>query len=203
MRKFIYTTFFTLFSLPLYANNTNELDNFLNNQDYYRFELNFQQLNTSQERKDYLFKHIYSGHAIVYWLLANEFSQDIMASKYVVQDKSQIDFTKRMIYTALLITEQDAAVCMDRKSLNAARSILYRFPQITDFERRYFINNIESMNKSVEFVENLKNRQEPKWVCLQYGDKMNYSIYGKTYNKSEFATLRAAATTKIVNTLNK
>lgn len=203
MKKIICSAVIALCSTFSQA-QTVTLDSFLREQDYYKFELNFNNLiKDPKERQNYLFRYIHSGHSIVYWLLANEFSKEVISSNYLVEDKQLLDFTKKMIYTALIITEQDSNVCMDREPANAGRKLLSQYPSIMSFERRYFGNNLDIMKKSIDFVDGLKLRPEPMWVCLQYGNRMNLATYGKTYNMSELYNLRRAANTKLLNSVSK
>lgn len=203
MKKFICSTLLAL-CCGFAQSETVSLDSFLHKQDYYQFETHFNKLlTTPEERKSYLFQYIHSGHAIVYWLMANEFSKEVLSSNYLVEDKKLLDFTKTMIYTALLITEQDSNVCMDREPANAARKLLSQYSAIMGFERKYFGNNEQIMQKSISFLDNLKNRPEPMWVCLQYGNRMNIATYGKTYNVNEFQTLRKAANAKLLKSVTR
>lgn len=183
---------------------SNTLDNYLQQQNYLFFEEAFkQQITDPKSKKDYLITHINSGHPIIYWLLANEYSKDIINSKYLIKDTKLLDFTKQMIYTSIILTQQDSFYCMEKKPQNASSELLHKYNSILDFERRYTDNNYQIMEKSIDFVKNIQNRPSPNWACLQYGDKMNMSLYGKTFSKTELTNIRNNVNKKLLNSVKR
>lgn len=179
-------------------------ENYLEQQNYLYFEESFKtEFPTSQDKKNFLLTKINSGHPIVYWLLANEYSKDVLKSQFVVTDKKLLMFTKQMFYTALVLTQQDSHFCIEKRPQNASSELLSKFPQIMDFERKYFDNNLEVMEKSIDFVNNLPNRKPPNWACLQFGDKMNTSTYGRTYSSTDFRLIKENINKKLINSIKK
>ncbi len=176
----------SLLASPVYAQSTTpaSLDILLLSQDYNTFESRLKDAFRDEASINaYLMTKLYTGHSVVYWLLGNSYAKNIVSQKYVFDNKAQIDFTKQMIYTALLLTEQDANSCVENEPKAGTDLIMKKYGYIVDFERRFTQNNLENFDKSVTFIEHLKARPAPKWICLQFGNAYRNNISNNMYGQ--------------------
>lgn len=182
----------------LQASSSEILDKMLVEQNYLSFENSLKKIYPEPlKQKEYLMKQVYTGHPIVYWILAGNFSREIVAEKYVYTNQDNIDFTKHMVYIALLLTEQDTLSCMETDIRGVSQEYLHKYPTILDFERKYPYNNSKIFEKSVTFTQTIRSRPSAKWICLEYGNERNVNNYGKLWGAEQVERIRKETTEEL------
>ena len=205
--KIILSSFFILLGTTSHSQeNVSILNDLLEKQEYNQFEIKLNELYKDEQSKNqYLFSKVYSGHNIVYWILANEYSKKAVTSKYVFDNIDHINFTKQMLYTALILTEQDSHSCVQNIAKNATLERFKKYRFTVDFERKFLQNNLQNFDKSTNLVEQLKNRPKPNWACFEFGhadDAENQiTAYGKILSGQEIVVVRRNILSKLRDTI--
>lgn len=184
----------TLFCLPSVGIgstlDSKFLDSLLDKQEYILFEKEILKEDTTvDDRVKYLQSKSFSGHNVVYWMLAEHFAQGVINQKFVVQDKTLISYIKRNFYTALILTEQDSFSCVDHRVRGLSRQMLSKYPSVLAFERKYNVNNLYEFEESEKLIKSFVQRPWPTWACGLYGQKDSEN-YGRVYNSGGIIEIR-------------
>lgn len=145
--------------MPYYSDlQIRVLDEFLTKEDYVHFFEYFSSINVeSNAPLKYLNSKIDDGHIPLFWLMSNEYAS--------IKDSFN---THKWLYTALIMTTQDANLCNDRTSLVAPKTLLREFPNILNITTKTPQDIQPAVEDSARFIRNLKKRTNPKWTCT-YG----------------------------------
>lgn len=146
---------------PINQSHINILNQHLSKANYNSF-FNFisENIDTSHPNYiKYLMTHVESYHVPIYWLIAD----------YHAKQKNSLD-THYWFYTAMIMTQQDASVCSDKSSRSASHQLLRFFPNILNILNKTPHNIRPGMQKAMFFVQNVKTRKSPLWVC-SYGSE--------------------------------
>lgn len=150
---------------PINQNHINILNQHLSKSDYNSF-FSYLAENIDKSNKDYLnylLSHRESYHVPVYWLIAD----------YYAKEKNSIE-THSWFYTAMIMTQQDASVCSDKSSRTASHQLLRFFPAILDLLNKTPHDIRPGMQKAMFFVQNVKIRKSPLWVCSYGNEQLTY-----------------------------
>lgn len=134
---------------------SNKLDNDLSSQNYSDFFSTLESADVSSDYYEhYLLTKTDDGIAPVYWVLANFYTH-----------QGKIAEAKRWLYTAIITTQQDQNLCLDKSSRIATNQLIHAFPDTIDMDRKNPQYNQKSIQDAIFFIKNLKTRAFPGWVC--------------------------------------
>lgn len=161
-----------------------QLDILLNEENYSKF---YEYINNSNVSEGGMIKYLLNkslmGHIPTYWLLAHLFSFE-----------KNNEETHKWFYIALIMTQQDAELCSDSSTKVASKTLLRDFNNIVDIINRTPQYIVPSMQFAGDFVRNLKQRNNPKWVCsygiYELADKENITIPLKYWNETRNSVLK-------------
>lgn len=164
-----------------------KLAKLLDMQDYGNFFALVEKYNgRDPSLEKFLEKQASNGHIPVFWLLANYYAVQSITNKntsapVVVNNAltnninieknnhDNIINTHKWLYIATISTQQDSYLCTD----NSARSVTkilntyFNFPVDVARDTPQFTEN--AMSQTIFFLDNLKVRQDPTWICKSYG----------------------------------
>lgn len=148
------------------------LDNLLREQNYFEFYEKIKNINIPPDLYiKYLSSKKYEGHVPVFWLMAEHYAKNNNPSE-----------THKWLYIAVIMTQQDSFLCSDTTSKFAAQKLNRQFLVPLDVSRKTPQYIKSSMREVIYFMDNLKERSDPKWSCV-FGD--NYEMYKeKTISRS-------------------
>jgi hypothetical protein len=132
-----------------------KLNGLLSQQDYVGF---FSYIKDLDVKDAYYIKFLeskkYDGHVPLYWL---------MADYYATHNNEQE--THKWLYIATIMTQQDSYLCSDNSARYAAQKLSRAFPKTIDVTQRtpQYIDSV--MPEVIYFIQNLKQRSDPKWAC--------------------------------------
>lgn len=133
----------------------NKLENDLSTQNYADFFSTLEAANVSSDYYEkYLLTKTDDGIAPVYWVLANYYTH-----------QNKVQEAKKWLYTAIITTQQDQNLCLDKSSRVATNQLIHAFPDTIDMDRKNPQYNQKSIQDAIFFIKNLKIRAFPGWVC--------------------------------------
>lgn len=170
----------------------NILDNLLKQQEYQEF-FNKIQLNKNSKSSyiSYLLSKKDDGIIPIYWLI----------SDYYAKEKNYLE-THKWFYIALIMTQQDSYLCFDETAKNAPRILMKSFPESIDITRKTPQYIDISMREVIFFINNLKTRIPPDWVC-NYGEQEILRGREKIKNKESWNKIRSDVFNKFTNKYQK
>lgn len=150
---------------PLKEENIKELNAALVENNYSEFfsKIATYTTKTSQDYIKYLNSKVSEHHIPVYWLMAEHYA---LMKNYPE--------THKWLYTAMIMTQQDAALCSDRTARFASQKLLRFFPSIMDAINVSPFEIDKAMQQTIFFIQNVKDRKPPNWVCFYGEEKLNY-----------------------------
>lgn len=132
-----------------------KLENDISSQNYADFFTTIESANVSSEYYEkFLLSKTDDGIAPVYWLLANYYTH-----------AGKIADAKKWFYVAIITTQQDQNLCLDKSSRVATNQLIHAFPDTIDMDRKNTQFNQKSAQDAIFFIKNLKTRAFPGWVC--------------------------------------
>lgn len=136
----------------------NELLRMQQYDDFFSYISSFNNI-TKDNYIKYLQDKKYEGHVPLYWLMAEYYAKENNPKE-----------THKWYYIALIMTQQDSYLCSDRTARGAPRKLMKFFPESLNVVNQtpQFIDN--AMREVIYFIDNLKNRSDPKWACY-YGEQ--------------------------------
>lgn len=134
-----------------------ELDDLLDKQNYIQFYDMFSEYdNKPLIQLEYLNAQVNNGHIPIYWLLSDK----------NLRLKRSYDGL-RYGFIALIMTQQDSALCINKESNRAANNLLNFFKETQSALRSGDQSEkSEGIQGAIFFISNLKKRSHPKWSCL-------------------------------------
>lgn len=149
-----------------------QLSNLLKEQNYFEFYDKIKNVNISPDSYiKYLSSKKNEGHVPVFWLM----------SEYYAKNNNPLEAHK-WLYIAVIMTQQDSFLCSDPTAKFAAQKLNRQFSLAFDIARKTPQYIQPAMREVIYFMDNLKERSDPKWSCV-FGD--NYDTYSdKTVSKS-------------------
>ena len=136
------------------------LDELLSKQDYISFYSNFEQMNVGADKQiEYLFNKRMDGHIPLYWLMADYYAKTNQPAE-----------THKWLFIATILTQEDAELCTDPTSRYASQKLLKAFPAANEIVRRTPQYTNDAMREVIFFIQNLRVRSNPIWVC-NFGEK--------------------------------
>ncbi|NCP98128.1 hypothetical protein GW796_07385 [archaeon] len=136
-----------------------KLDDYLLHGQYQEFFNLIQNTQVSKKNYlDYLLSKQNEGHIPLYWLI----------SDYYAKENNQQE-THKWFYISLIMTQQDSYLCSDLTARNAPRILMKSFSTSVDVTRVSPQLIDSSMKEVIYFINNLKERIDPIWVCY-YGN---------------------------------
>ena len=149
----------------------NQLNNLLNEQNYFEFYDKIKNVNIPPDSYiKYLSSKKNEGHVPVFWLMA----------EHHAKNNNQLEAHK-WLYIAVIMTQQDSFLCADPTAKFAAQKLNRQFSVAFDIARKTPQHITPAMREVIYFMDNLKERSDPKWACV-FGD--NYDTYrGKTISR--------------------
>jgi hypothetical protein len=132
-----------------------KLDSDLSSQNYSDFFSTLESANVSSDYYEhYLLTKTDDGIPPVYWVLSNYYTH-----------QGKIADAKRWLYTAIITTQQDQNLCLDKSSRVATNQLIHAFPDTIDMDRKNPQYNQKAIQDAIFFIKNLKTRAFPGWVC--------------------------------------
>lgn len=136
------------------------LDELLSKQDYISFYSNFEQMSVGADKQiEYLFSKRMDGHVPLYWLMADYYAKTNQPAE-----------THKWLFIATILTQEDAELCTDPTSKYASQKLLKAFPTANEIVRRTPQYTNDAMREVIFFIQNLRTRSNPIWVC-NFGEK--------------------------------
>ena len=136
-----------------------KLDSHLANGEYQEF---YEILKNSKVSKNNYISYLLSkqdlGIVPIYWLISDFYAKEGNTKE-----------THKWLYISLIMTQQDAHLCVDKTARNASRKLMKFFPESISITRNTPQHIDQAMREVIYFISNLKMRIEPNWVCY-YGD---------------------------------
>ncbi len=150
---------------PLKEENIKELNSLLSNNNYNEFftKIGNYTSKTSPDYIKYLNSKVSDHHVPLYWLMAEHYA---LLKNYPE--------THKWLYTAMIMTQQDANLCSDRTARFASQKLLRFFPSIMDAINVSPFEIEKGMQQTIFFIQNIKDRKPPNWVCFYGEEKLNY-----------------------------
>lgn len=154
------------------------LNTTLKNNDYFKL---FEVTNFLVKDEDYikfLLSKLNEGHPPVYWLMADYYSL------------TNIKEAHKWYYTAIIMTQQDSSLCLDSSARFVSQKIIKFFPEVLSATRKtpQFIQ--PAMAEVIFFLENIKQRASPTWVC-SLGENEDMYPVEKTIKSNLWANKRS------------
>lgn len=131
------------------------------------------------------------GHVPIFWLLSDYYAK-----------KNDIINTKKWLYIAIITTNQDYELCIDKSAKYANQKLTRYFNTSFDIDVKSPEKNKQAIQDAILFITNMKKRAHPRWVCL-YGDhpvilqerdtiqrEMWQQIYAQVLNKYSDSLLK-------------
>lgn len=115
---------------------------------------------TSNKYISYLESKKFEGHIPLYWLMADYYSKQ----------RGKEEDTHFWYDVAIIMTYQDSHLCYDTTVKYAADKLSKSFPTPANVIRNSPQYNHIVMPKVAFFINNIKQRISPKWVCI-FGDE--------------------------------
>ena len=157
----------------------NSLNQLLFNQEYAKFyELIYSTEVSKENYSKYLLSKVYDGHIPVYWLLAS----------YFATEKKELE-THTWYYIAIILTQQEVALCNDKTAIRASNELNKQFNNIMPLVRSSPQHTLKAMNEVMFFIDNLKEKPHPNWICY-YGYNANELLNNLTISKNLWKTKR-------------
>lgn len=150
---------------PLKEENIKELNFLLSQNNYNEFfsKIGLYTTKTSPDYIKYLNSKVQDHHIPLFWLMAEHYA---MLKNYPE--------THKWLYTAMIMTQQDAALCSDRTARFASQKLLRFFPSIMDAINVSPFEINKGMQQTIFFIQNIRDRQSPSWACFYGEEKLNY-----------------------------
>ena len=144
------------------------LNTTLRTNDYFKlFEITSSLLKDEEYIK-FLLSKVNEGHPPIYWLMADYYSLNNNPKE-----------SHKWYYIAIIMTQQDSALCLDSSARFSSKKIIKYFPEALTVTRQtpQFIQ--PAMTEVIFFLENIKQRANPAWVC-SLGDNEHMYLSEKT-----------------------
>lgn len=134
--------------------NIESLNSALRNQDYPKLYLIMSTLTKNEDYINFLLSKVNEGHPPIYWLMSDYYSLNNNPKE-----------THKWYYIAIIMTQQDSAVCLDLTARFAAKKTMKSFPEALTVTRQTPQFTQQAMTEVVYFIENIKQRANPAWAC--------------------------------------
>ncbi len=138
----------------------------------------------------FLLENRFEGHVPVYWMLTDYYSKEGMAEE-----------THKWYYIALIMTQQDSYLCIDTSAKGTPRYLMKFYMEALSLTRKTPQYIDPAMREVVFFLDNLKTRSHPSWVC-RYGQITGYSNPNGLIDKNNWKETRATVLKRFTDSMN-
>jgi hypothetical protein len=176
---------------PMSKNTLDVLNATLRTQDYAKLYDVMSSLVKNEDYINFLLSKVSEGHPPVYWLMADYYSLNNNPKE-----------THKWYYIAIIMTQQDSAVCLDLSARFAAQKTMKGFPEVLTVTRKTPQFTQQAMTEVIFFLESLKQRANPAWAC-SFGDNENLYPNEKTIKPYLWPSKREEILKKFSNSFSK
>ena len=167
------------------------LNTTLRTNDYFKlFEIT-SSLVKDEDYINFLLSKVNEGHPPIYWLMADYYSLNNNPKE-----------SHKWYYIAIIMTQQDSALCLDLSARFSSQKIMKFFPEALTVTRQtpQFIQ--PAMTEVIFFLENIKQRANPTWAC-SFGDNEYMYPFEKTIKSHLWSNKREEVLKKFSSPYSK
>lgn len=157
----------------------NKLSDLLKQEDYINFFSDLK--NTIISLNHYLTflkQQAEFGHVPVYWLLGD--------AESLAGNTTE---SRKWFYVALITTQQDSRICLDRTSRFAAQKLTRIFERLRDYLTKNPGDEKKATKEAILYIKSINKRSHPKWACF-YGTQPLKSGINPTEPKAQWTNIR-------------
>lgn len=176
---------------PMSKDNLEILNSTLRTHDYAKLYEIMSSLTKNEDYINFLLSKVNEGHPPVYWLMADYYSLNNNPKE-----------THKWYYVAIIMTQQDSALCLDLSARFAAQKTMKSFPEVLTVTRQTPQFTQQAMTEVIFFLESIKQRANPSWAC-SFGDNEHLYPTEKTIKPYLWPSKRAEVLKKFSSSFSK